>query len=165
MFIHVSAFTTNAMTSDFLSSISPGWVVIFLDSNRTVFTFLSLLDMLGVALAFWIFILKIFKLLPNYLHRVPYVTIFEKHVKSYSGHTLSFYLNLSFQEYVSERISHPVFYGDQVYKLRRVKCYANFVLSGSKIVKRLRRQKYDLVIIGRTICLVLSPFTVCKDIS
>ena len=35
------AFTTYAMTSDFLSSISPGWVVMFPDSNRIVFTFLS----------------------------------------------------------------------------------------------------------------------------
>ena len=36
----------------------PGWVVMFLDSRRTVFTFLSWLDLLGVALAFWISILK-----------------------------------------------------------------------------------------------------------
>ena len=34
---------------------------------------------------------------------------------------------ISFQEYVTEGISHPIFYGDLVYKLRRVKCEANFV--------------------------------------
>ena len=50
------------MTSDFLSSISPGWVVMFLDSHRTVLTFLCWLDLLGVALAFFISILKIFLL-------------------------------------------------------------------------------------------------------
>ena len=33
------------------------------------------------------------------------------------------------------------------------------ILSGSKIVKRLRRRQYDPVIIERTICLVLGPFT------
>ena len=59
----IPAFTTNAMTSDFLSSISPGWVVMFLDSHRMVFTFLSWLDLLGVAVAFRISILKIFNLL------------------------------------------------------------------------------------------------------
>ena len=48
------ALTTNAMTSDFLLSISPGPVVIFLDSNRMICTFLSWLDLLGVVLAFWI---------------------------------------------------------------------------------------------------------------
>ena len=64
----IPAFTTKAMTSDFLSSISPGWVVMFLDSHRMVFTFLSWLDLIGVALAFRdrISILKIFNLLPNY---------------------------------------------------------------------------------------------------
>ena len=45
------------LTSDFLSSISPGWMVLFLDSNWTVFTFRSWLDLLDVVLAFVIFIL------------------------------------------------------------------------------------------------------------
>ena len=39
------------------------------------------------------------------------------------------------------------------------KCEANFVSSGSKIVKRLRRQKYDPVIIERTICPVIGRST------
>ena len=52
-----------------------------------------------------------------------------------------------------------VFYGDLVYKLRRVKGEANFISSGSKIVKRLRRRQYDPAIIERTIGLVLGPFT------
>ena len=60
---------------------------------------------------------------------------------------------------VSKGITHPVFYGDLVYKLRRVKSESNFISSGSKIVKRLRRRQYDAEIIERTIGLVLSPFT------
>ena len=63
---------------------------------------------------------------------------------------------ISFQEYVSKGITHPVFY---VYKLRRVKGEANCILSGSKIVKRLRRRQYDPAIIERTIGLVLGPFS------
>ena len=66
---------------------------------------------------------------------------------------------ISFQEYVSKGITHPVFYGDLVYKLRRVKDNTNFISSGSKIVKRLRCGQYDPVIIERTIGLVLGPFT------
>ena len=54
----IPAFTTNAMTSDFLASISPGWVGMFLDSHRTVFTFLSKLDLLGFARVFWFPFLK-----------------------------------------------------------------------------------------------------------
>ena len=68
-------------------------------------------------------------------------------------------LYITFQEYLSKGISHPVFYGDLVYKLRRVKDTPNFIFSGSKIVKRLRRRQYDPVIIERTIGLVLGPST------
>ena len=66
---------------------------------------------------------------------------------------------ISFQEYLSKGISHPVFYGDRVYKLRRVKDTPNFISSGSKIVKRLPRRQHDPVIIERTIGLVLGPST------
>ena len=38
---------------------------------------------------------------------------------------LSKFGEISFQEYVTEKIFHQVFYGDLVYKLRRVKCEAN----------------------------------------
>ena len=54
----------------------------------------QLVNLLGVALAFLISILKIFKLLQNYLHRVTDITSFEKHLESCSGHNLTFYLNL-----------------------------------------------------------------------
>ena len=66
---------------------------------------------------------------------------------------------IPFQEYVSKGITHPVFYADLVYKIRRVKCEANFIPLGSKIVKRLRRHQYDPAIIERTIGLVLGPFS------
>ena len=60
-------------------------------------------------------------------------------------------------------ISHPFFYGDLVYKLRRVKDTPNFISSGSKIVKHLRRRQYDPLIIERSlrtiIGLVLGPCT------
>ena len=56
-------------------------------------------------------------------------------------------------------VSHPVFYGDLVYKLRRVKDTPNFILSGSIIVKRLRRRQYNPGIIERTIGIVLGPST------
>ena len=79
------------------------------------------------------------------------ITSFGKHLERSSGHTLSFYPN------VSVEISQQVFYGDLVYKLRRVKCQANFLTSDSRIVKR--KTKYDSVIIERTIGFVRSPST------
>ena len=83
---------------------------------------------------------------------------FGKFFRSYSE-LLSTFGEISFQDYVSQGITHPVFYGDLVYKLWRVKGEANFISSGSKIVKRLRRRQYDPAIIERTIGLVLGPFT------
>ena len=83
---------------------------------------------------------------------------FGKFFRSYSE-LLSKFGDISFQEYLSKGISHPVFYGDLVYKLRRVKDTPNFFSSGSKIVKRLWRRQYDPVIIERTIGLVLGPST------
>ena len=72
-------------------------------------------------------------------------------------HTLNFCPNLV--QYRFNYMIHLVFYGDLVYKLRTVKGEANFILSGSKIVKRLQRRQYDPAIIERTICLMLGHFT------
>ena len=72
---------------------------------------------------------------------------------------LSKFNAISFQEYVSKGITHPVFDSDIVYKLRRVRGEANFMSSGSKIVKCFRRRQYGLAIIERTTGLVLGPFT------
>ena len=83
---------------------------------------------------------------------------FGKFFRSYSE-LLSKFGEISFQDYVSQGITDPVFYGDLVYKLRRVKGEANFISSGSKIVKRLQRRQYDPAIIERTKGLVLGPFT------
>ena len=80
---------------------------------------------------------------------------FGKFFKSYSE-LLSKFGDISFQEYVSKGFSHSVFYGDLVYKLRRVKDTQSFISSGSNIVKRLWRRWYDPLIIERTIGFVLS---------
>ena len=45
-------------------------------------------------------------------------------LRLYSEGFFSKFGEISFQEYVSKGNSHPVFYGDQVYKLSRVKCTA-----------------------------------------
>ena len=81
-----------------------------------------------------------------------------KFLRSYSE-LLSKFGAMSFQEYVSLKITHPVFYGDLVYKLRKVKGEANFISSGSIKGTRHRRRQYDPAILERTIGLVLGQFT------
>ena len=89
-----------------------------IDSHRMVFTFLSWLDWLGVARASWISILKNFRLLHNYGHRITDIISFVIHLESPSGHSLSFYLHLVKYRFTNmfPRESHPVFYGDLVAK-------------------------------------------------
>ena len=128
----------------------------FKDSHLTVFTFLSWLDLLGVVLAFWISNLKIFISRLETTDTVTDITNFKK-----NSELLSKFGEISFQEYVPEGISHPVFYSDLVYKPRRVNYEANFVSSGSKIAKRLRRRKYDQAIIKMTAALLQH----CTDLS
>ena len=63
------------------------------------------------------------------------------------------------QEHMSKRICNPVFYGDLVYKIMRGKDTTNFLSSGSKNVKVIKRRHYDPLFIGMTIGLVLGPST------
>ena len=71
---------------------------------------------------------------------------------NFSDHTLNFYQNLvlyRFKEYVTKGISHLVFYGDLVYKLRRVRGSINLIVSGTNTVRRrmtqrLRKRQYAL---------------------
>ena len=127
-----------------------------------VFTFLSWLYLLGVVLAFRFLTSKNLQLTSKLLtqgyryHKLR--NTFGKFFRSYSD-LLSKFGEISFPEYITEGISHPVFFGDLVYKLRRVRCEANFVNSGSKIVKHIRRQKYGPLIIERTLGLVLGAST------
>ena len=65
--------------------------------------------------------------------RVIDITSFEKHLKkffrSYSK-LLSKFGDISFQEYVSKGISHPVFYGDLVLQTKESKRHTKFHLVG-----------------------------------
>ena len=157
------AFTTNAMTLDFLLLISHGWAVTFQDSHLTVFTFRSCwLDLLGVVLAFWISILRISKLPQNYLHRVTDITNFEKHLENSLDHTPNCCRNLVIfrsKNMCQKDLSPGLLRRSSLQTKERVKDTPNFISSGSKIVKRLRRRQYDPLIIERNISLVLGPST------
>ena len=100
------------------------------------------------------------KLLSQGYRYIPsFVKHFGKFSRSYSG-LLSKFGAIPFQKYVTKGISHPVFYGDLVYKLSRVRGSTNCIASGTKIVKHLRRRQYDTGIIEKTECLVLGPSSV-----
>ena len=60
----------------------------------------------------------------------------------------------------SQSISEPIFYGDVVYKFKRIVGKPNFSDQFKKIVKRYIRVGYNLDIMRQSACLVLNPITV-----
>ena len=61
---------------------------------------------------------------------------------------------------LQQGISEPIFYGDLVYKFKRIVRKPNFRDQFKKIVKRYLRVGYSLVIMRQSACLVLTPITV-----
>ena len=57
-------------------------------------------------------------------------------------------------------ISEPIFYGDLVYKFKRIVGKPNFSDQFKKIIKRFIRVGYNLDIMRQSACLVLNPITV-----
>lgn len=57
-------------------------------------------------------------------------------------------------------ISHPEFYGDVIYKLRKIIGHTHFHTVFVKRIKKFIKKGYDPVILQRTACLVVNPYTV-----
>ena len=61
---------------------------------------------------------------------------------------------------LQQGISEPIFYGDLVYKFKRIVGKPNFSDQFKKIVKRYIRVGYNLDIMRQSACLVLNPIMV-----
>ena len=61
---------------------------------------------------------------------------------------------------MQQGISHPEFYGDVIYKLRKIVGHTNFQPLFSKVIKKFIKRKYDPNVLQHTACLVVDPFTV-----
>ena len=67
---------------------------------------------------------------------------------------------LVFKTLLQQDISEPIFYGDFVYKFKRIVGKPKFSDQFKKIVKRYIRVGYNLNIMRQSACLVLYPITV-----
>ena len=56
--------------------------------------------------------------------------------------------------------SHVIFYGDLVYKLKKLKGINDFSLQFGKIISRYRRIGYNLNVMRQSACLVFNPIMV-----
>ena len=90
-----------------------------------------------------------------------YHTIRKAFSKFYHRHSeLIVKYNIGLKTLLQQCISEPIFYGDLVYKFKRVVGKPNFSDQFKKIVKRYIRVGYNLDIMRQSACLVLNPITV-----
>ena len=68
--------------------------------------------------------------------------------------------NIGLETLLQQGISEPIFYGNLVYKFKRIVGKPNFSDQFKKIVKRYIRVGYNLDIMRQSACLVLNPITV-----
>ena len=68
--------------------------------------------------------------------------------------------NIGLKTLLQQGISEPIFYGDLVYKFKRIVGKLNFSDQFKKIVKRYIKVGYNLYIMRQSACLVLNPITV-----
>ena len=68
--------------------------------------------------------------------------------------------NIGLKTLLQQGISEPIFYGDLVYKFKRIVRKPNFSDQFKKIVKRYIRVGYNLDIMRQSACLHLNPITV-----
>ena len=90
-----------------------------------------------------------------------YHTIRKAFSKFYHRHSeLIVKYNIGLKTLLQQGISEPIFYGDLVYKFKRIVGKPNFSDQFKKIVKRYVRIGYNLDIMRQSACLVLNPITV-----
>ena len=58
------------------------------------------------------------------------------------------------------KLSRPEFYGDVIYKLRKINGHTRVLTLFKKSIRKFIKREYDPIILQRTACLVISPFTV-----
>ena len=68
--------------------------------------------------------------------------------------------NVGLKTLLSEGLSEPEFYGDLVYKFKKLKEINDFSFQFRKIITRYRRIDYNLNVMRQSACLVFNPFMV-----
>ena len=78
----------------------------------------------------------------------------------YRNVTLLEKYNSNLKTLLRQGVAHPEFYGDVVYRLRKIVGHSQFSSLFVKIIKSFKKRNYNLTILQHTACLVVSPFTV-----
>ena len=68
--------------------------------------------------------------------------------------------NIGLKTLLQQGISEPIFYGDLVYKFKRIVGKSKFSDPFKKIIKRYVKVGYNLDVMRQSVCLVLNPIMV-----
>ena len=118
-----------------------------LDSPELLQILMTLTAILGRAIVF-IFIYLFFKL------QMAFSKFYRRHsalVEKY---------NVGLKTLLQQGISEPEFYGDLVYRFRKLVGKYNFSEQFRKLINRYKRIDYNLDIMRQTACLVINPIIV-----
>ena len=63
---------------------------------------------------------------------------------------------------LQQGLSEPEFYGDLVYKVRKIVSMADFSDQFRKVIMRYKRIDFSINVMGQAACLVINPITVDK---
>ena len=83
---------------------------------------------------------------------------FSKFNRRYSGLVEKY--NVSLRKLLQQGISEPEFYGDLVYRIRKIMGKSNLSEQFRKLINRYKRIGYNTYIMRQTACLVINPIMV-----
>ena len=98
------------------------------------------------------------KLLNKIIDIIKFKKAFSKFYHRHSELVVKY--NIGFKNPLQQGISEPIFYGDLVYKFKRIVGQSYLSDQFKKIVKRYIRVGYNLDIMRQSACLVFNPITV-----
>ena len=96
-------------------------------------------------------------LLPNFLGRAIVILNFVRRFRNFIADTVPC---VSLKTLLQQDILEPEFYGDLVYRFRKIIGKSNFSEQFRKLINRYKRIGYSLDIMRQTACLVVNPIIV-----
>ena len=126
------------------------------------YTYLNVLDSPELLQILMTLTTVIKPLLPNFLGRAIVILNFLRRFRNfYRRHSaLLEKYSVSLKTLLQQGISEPEFYGDLVYRFRKIVGKSNFSEQFRKIINRYKRIGYSLDIMRQTACLIVNPIIV-----
>ena len=89
---------------------------------------------------------------------ISYVRLFSKFYRRHSELVEKY--NVSLRKLLQQGMSEQEFYGDLVYRIRKLMGKSNFSEQLRKLINRYKRTGYNPYVIRQTACLVINPTSV-----